>query len=607
MKRSSVSEPRSESPTKRSQSGSPQKRRRGSGRSFLQSGTPQIGAPSSQSTTFAASQYYAQLIAAPRVFASSNVIVSGSDSWDIRWKVPDKTQAKLHGKLWAPVVAAFESAFGPSNGWERVHKDLCWVIVKHQKTGKLLELQLELCEYQFKPFGSYPRTGGVTTIPGDIEAANGQPDGVISLLVDGKRVPIFYLDFKVSSAMSENFGQLSAYMLEGFKRMKSATRQNGIAGGLLRYTRENTLEIFCCDLSLIVPAGAAPTFKCLEWDLPEEITLAAWMERVRTHADVFMGVTCDPQAPLQLLTWQELSHRLPSKYRSELKDDDVAATTLSARHTMYFTGKHYIKVMFEPHLDHDLLVTQATLAQHLREQLSEFPDLMNKWESIELGPHMWAVCSEAAGEKFTTRGLEPERMRRFIRGMLRYCLITPVALEGRRRAAAVVHGDLRPANVTSKLQIVDFEFLGFTRARGQQLSFEQSQEGSNWELTREQRDGDMITTCTNVWQVGLLISQLFVAPLPKDISCAKQVVAFAQQSCLGLSFNEKSSLDFLHRLRSKMVTKAMWCGGKSSVATAKKIVNELLAELDVLEEQERNKSAQHRAKTLSSDTQTIAI
>lgn len=177
-------------------------------------------------------------------------------------------------------VESFKKVFGPANHWELKHDKPGWVIVEHKDhQGCLLELELpalasatehtqqdetetttvELHGARYSRSHSIPEIGGNaadTTADDDLvedersERVIGVLEGphcVLSLLVEGERIPIFYLDFTNCPAILK-FWQLATHLAEGFKHMKSATGHPAIAGALIHFW--GSASILACDLSL---------------------------------------------------------------------------------------------------------------------------------------------------------------------------------------------------------------------------------------------------------------------------------------------------------------------------------------------------------------------
>lgn len=210
------------------------------------------------------------------------------------------------------------------------------------------------------------------------------------------------------------------------------------------------------------------------------------------------------------------------------------------------------------------------------DSLGEHKDVVADWQTVVIGPHMWVVRSKDAGGKFKKQGVNiytKEKIIKFVKALLHYCLIPPLAIKG--VLEDVIHGDLRPANVTSELKIIDFEFLGFTGTRLEQSAVETDK---HYEITDEQRLG-ATTFRTNVWQVGLLISHLFFAALPDDDLVTIHAIASASPA-VDSNILEEPLRKFLERLRKVMVTEPIWQGAKS--ADPRPALRDLLDELDKL-------------------------
>lgn len=355
--------------------------------------------------------------------------------------------------------------------------------------------------------------------------------------------------------------------------MKSATGHPAIAGALIHFW--GPTSILACDLSL-----QNFDFKVNSWSFEvadgkswvDSITMDDFMKKIHTHCMSFVGKQCDPFAGLQLVSWAELSQKLGLPADLEVK---VAS---SPRHTIYRTATEYIKVMLQYNLTTSLLRTQNAL--RVASLPEEHRDMMCNWQTIELGPHMWAVRSEDAGELFSTpEHLTGAQVRKFIKGLLLYCLIPP--LEEYHQSP--VHGDLRPANVTASLRIIDFEFLGSCCSRAASIGLD-TEIGEHWEITREQREGVAPAIHTNAWQVGLLISDMFISPergeahkTPRDIftNFASEPVPCSPYECL------KGLEGFLHKLRKSLMTEGIWEGTATSEELAQ-TVQGLLEDLEKL-------------------------
>ena len=547
------------------------------GRKIRASSTHGASTASAQGNIFDRSQYYATLIPPPRAFRSET-LECASKSWEIKQEVSDKNTPKensLHFNIRPIVQEAFKRVFDAA-GWVIELDYTGWVIAR--QAGVLLELQLEInasehTERKIPLLGAeYSRTASVRVIPGD--SHGGEPDAVLSLLAEGKRVPIFYLDFKFNTSIADHWGQLSAYMLTGLKRLKSATGVNTIAGCLLNYVPALGIGIFGCNLALSDFEFKAQAWPKLGEDL-NDVTMDRIMEHICTHTLRFASVKCSPSAPLQLVSFVELATKLED-LKAEVKMDVVS----TRRHTIYRVGGEYIKIMFEPHLTRELLDLQTALTKHLLEHLGEeHKHVIGLWKTIELGPHMWAVRSQDAGKPFRTHDLTKESVIKFIKAMLVYCQIPPLLLGDTEFYA--VHGDLRIGNVTADLKIIDFEFLGYQLGRSTSITaFDELTE--HWEITLEQRLGGYLSQCTNVWQVGLLISQMFVGLLnPKERhSIHKITTSYVNQTCHLFSFNDGLQT-FLMDLKKSMLTEMMWAGTTmSNQRQARNVVTKLLHALE---------------------------
>lgn len=496
------------------------------------------------------------------------VDIPAAGAWTIEGEVSRvgvKKESSFRWNITNYLIDSFVKSFSTSCSLK--HQTRGWAIMQHHTTGQLYELQMEVEadeKGEFK-FDHYERKAYVKTIPGD-EFSHGKPDVVLSVLADGKRVPIFYLDLKLNAVIPNNWPQVSTYMLTGFRHMKAATGKLAISGGILNYDNVmGSITFSGCTLSF---SSETLDFSVHPWVFETRpITVDDFMARVCEYSHDFDSIKCNIAAPPHLLSWAELSAKVPGLPSGEMKECPPS------RHSLYHVGGEYIKVMYATYLTPQMLALQEALKAHMLAHLpKECIHVIADWQTTEIGPHLWVVRSKDAGGKYEPDlDYTKEDVVRFIEALLHLCLLPPLKLAGGREYL-VMHGDLRPGNVTNKLKVIDFEFLGYL---GPRLSPTGVKEDGYFEITYEQRVGRP-TICTNVWQVGLLISQMFFSPLPPTM---KTIDAIAMSSPEVLpTFAELNLTKILQDLRFRMVTQDMW-KGRINAREATDVVLDLLEAL----------------------------